>query len=43
MKFEQDARLLRRTFFDRTALVLMFATTALTVSVLLVILGVPNL
>ncbi len=39
MKFEQDARLLRRTFFDRTALVLMFATTALTVSVLLVILA----
>lgn len=38
MRFGQDARLLRRTFFDRAALVLMFASTALTVSLLLVIL-----
>ena len=38
MRFRYDARLLRRTFFDRAALVLMFASTALTVSLLLVIL-----
>ncbi len=38
MKFGQDARLLRRTFFDRAALGLMFTSTMLTVSVLLVIL-----
>ncbi len=39
MRFGQDARLLRRTFFDRAALVVMFASTALTVSLLLVIMA----
>ena len=38
MKFGRDARLLRRTFVDRATLAAMFASTMLTVSVLLVIL-----
>ena len=38
MRFGYDARLLRRTLIDRAAVVLMFASTVLTVSVLLVIL-----
>ncbi len=38
MKFGRDARLFRRTFVDRAALAAMFASTMLTVSVLLVIL-----
>ncbi len=39
MKFRQDARTLRRTALDRLALAFMFASTALTVSVLIVILA----
>lgn len=39
MKFEQDARLIRRTIIDKAALVFMCASTALTVSVLLIILA----
>ncbi len=38
MKFRQDARTLRRTLLDRAALAFMFASTALTASVLIVIL-----
>ena len=39
MKFRQDARTLRRTLLDRVALCFMFASTVLTVSVLIVILA----
>ena len=38
MKFRQDARTLRRTLLDRSALYFMFASTMLTVSVLIIIL-----
>jgi phosphate transport system permease protein len=39
MKFRQDTRTLRRTLLDRAALYFMFASTALTVSVLIIILA----
>lgn len=39
MRFGKDVRLLRRLFFDKVALAFMIASTALTVSVLLVILA----
>ena len=39
MEFRQDARTIRRTFVDRAALLAMLATTALTASVLFIILA----
>jgi phosphate transport system permease protein len=39
MKFRQDARTIRRTFVDQAALLTMLASTALTVSVLFIILS----